>query len=296
MFRRQHARHWVLVVALLVGATIFLCAGPSAGNARSGSAPAPDSAAGNAPLAMARDTTPDLRLALNIPAFRLDVFERGALTRTYGVAPGMPSFRTPVGAFRIDHVVWNPSWIPPNSEWARDERPQPPGWANPVGRVKMHVTDLVFLHGSPHDRSIGTAASHACIRMHNSDAIALARLVVAYGAPDVAPSTLDSLVADTARTRTMQMALTVPFHVRYELAEVRDDTLFLYRDVYGFAGKRVPTVRSSALGALSRAGVDTLALRGDRLRTLIRRAARATSKLPLDSLVTPAERQADTRS
>lgn len=42
--------------------------------------------------------------------------------------------------------MWNAWWRPTESDWARKERPTAPGWDNPVGRVKLHVTGLVFLH------------------------------------------------------------------------------------------------------------------------------------------------------
>ena len=237
--------------------------------------------------AMTNDTTPDLRLTLNIPAFRLDVSERGVVSRSYAVAIGAPQFRTPIGAFRIDYMVWNPWWHPPKSEWARKEVPKAPGWMNPVGRVKMHVTDLVFLHGSPVDHSIGTAASHACIRMHNADAIELARLVVAHAAPLVSMTLLDSLVGDTARTQAVDLVLSVPIDIQYELAEVKDQTLFVYRDVYRFAGKRVPNLRSSMMAALLRSGRDTNGIRTDLVRTLTRDATRSTVRIAVDSLFAP---------
>jgi hypothetical protein len=60
-----------------------------------------------------------LRLVLNVPAARLDVLEAGTLTRSYRVAVGTADHRTPIGAFQVDRVVWNPWWVPPPFEWAR---------------------------------------------------------------------------------------------------------------------------------------------------------------------------------
>src|SRR5688500_11890243 len=178
------------------------------------------------------DTSPALRLVLNVPAYRLDVVEQGTVTRSISVAVGQPKYRTPIGHFRLDYAVWNPWWRPPASEWARKERPKAPGWSNPVGRVKLHVTGLVFLHGTPLEGSLGTAASHACVRMSNADAIELARLVHSRAGPPTPPTLLDELVADTSRTRTLVLSQTVPVDIEYRLAEVRDDDLVLYVDVY----------------------------------------------------------------
>jgi hypothetical protein len=230
------------------------------------------------------DTSPDLRLVLNVPAYRLDVVERGAVTRSIPVAVGQPKYRTPLGHFRMDYAVWNPWWRPPDSEWARTERPKAPGWSNPVGRVKLHVTGLVFLHGTPLEGSLGTAASHACVRMSNADAIALARLIHSHAGPATPPTLIDQLVADTAWTRTLVLSRTVPVDIEYRLAEVRDADLVLYFDIYRYAGTRVPSTDEQGIQALRDLRGDTSAIRLARLHELARAARRATVRLPLDSL------------
>lgn len=235
-------------------------------------------------IAPAPDTTTELRLALNVPAFRLDVIEHGVVTRSIAVAVGMPKYKTPIGHYRIDYAIWNPWWIPPDSWWARKEHREPPGWANPTGRVKLHVTGLVFLHGTPLEQSLKSAGSHACVRMTNADAIALARTVHAYAGPELPPGTLDALEADTSRTRTIALARTVPIDIVYQIAEVRADELRLYPDVYRRVGSSVSDVEREAIVTLLGAGVDTTGLRADRLHALARASRRATVRLPIDSL------------
>src|SRR5690348_4741475 len=236
------------------------------------------------------DTTDELRLVLNLPAYRPDVFEHGRVARTISVAGGQPQYPPPVGHYRVDYVVWNPWWHPPDSWWARREKITPPGWANPVGRVKLHVTELVFMHGTPLEASRGSAASHACIRMSNADAIALARLVHAYGGPALPAGLLDSLVADTSRTRTLMLSRTVPVDIDYDLAEVRTGALWLWVDVYHFAGTRVPSVESQALQALTAFaandgdGISAAVIDTARVRALVRQARRVAAHLPVESL------------
>jgi lipoprotein-anchoring transpeptidase ErfK/SrfK len=117
-----------------------------------------------------------MRLVANIPAFRLEVFVGDSLARTISIAPGMPNFRTPRGPYAITSVEWNPWWSPPKSAWAAREKPTRPGGTNPMGRVKLNVRPLYLLHGTPAERSTGSAASHGCIRLKNADALALADL------------------------------------------------------------------------------------------------------------------------
>lgn len=238
-------------------------------------------------VAPARDTTPDLRLLLNLPAYRLDVIERGEVAREISVAVGQPRYRTPLGHFRMDHIVWNPWWRPPDSEWARKERVTPPGWTNPVGRVKLHVTGLVFLHGTPLEASRGSAASHACVRMSNADAIALATLVHERAGPSLSPALLDSLVDDTSRTQTVTLDRTVPIDIVYRLAEVRGDDLAVYPDVYHLANTPASVERHVA-DAFVRAGVDTTRLSWERVHALVRASRRApTRTLVADLLQSP---------
>lgn len=270
---------------LLVGASVAMLGSVAAWRARSDVSRADgDCDASVVATPAVQDTTPELRLVLNLPAYTLDVVEHGQRTRSIPVAVGQRKYPSPVGHFRLDYATWNPWWHPPDRAWARHEKVTPPGWSNPVGRVKLHVTDLVFMHGTPLEDSRGSAASHACIRMSNADAIALARLIHAYAGPPVSPALLDSLVADTSRTRTLVLSRTVPVDFDYDLAEVRDGALWIYVDIYRLAGTRVPPVRVQALQALAQVAGDTMLIDSVRVRTLVRSAARRSVQLPLDSL------------
>lgn len=162
-----------------------------------------------------REAAPGLRLVLNAAAYRLDVYEGGERTRSYTVAVGMPGHRTPSGSFRISKIIWNPWWNPPSRAWARDAQRTPPGPGNPMGRVKMYFRNLYFIHGTPNEASLGSAASHGCVRMANEDAIELARLVHRYGSPEVSRSTIDGLVEDSRDTRTIHLARPIPLEIVY---------------------------------------------------------------------------------
>lgn len=110
---------------------------------------------------------------------RIDVSERklylysgdGQLVKTYGVAVGMPAHPTPIGTFRIITKQKNPVWNPPDSAWAAGMGPIPPGPGNPLGTRWMGLNSPgIGMHGTPAPSSIGTAASHGCIRMKIPDA------------------------------------------------------------------------------------------------------------------------------
>ena len=74
----------------------------------------------------------------------------------------------------VTEKVANPTWIPPNSPWAAGLEPVPPGASNPLGTRWIGTSaPLIGIHGTPQDWSIGSAASHGCIRMDPKDVIAL---------------------------------------------------------------------------------------------------------------------------
>ena len=91
--------------------------------------------------------------------------------RTFGVATGQSKYPTPLGRFRVV-VKWkNPWWYPPDSAWAKDLDPVPPGPSNPLGTRWMGISSPgVGIHGTPEPGSIGYSVSHGCIRMRISDA------------------------------------------------------------------------------------------------------------------------------
>ena len=126
---------------------------------------------------------PGMRLEVSLSARELKVIEGGEVVRTYGVAVGRPSNPTPTGSFRTGRIVWNPSWTPPPSDWARDKEYQPPGAAsNPMQAVKIYFrAPWYFIHGTNDPESIGEAASRGCIRMTPEDARSLANRIEEAG-------------------------------------------------------------------------------------------------------------------
>jgi len=122
---------------------------------------------------------PPMRLVVSLSARDLKVIENGDVTATYGVAVGRPSHPTPTGSFETGDIVWNPSWTPPPTDWARNKTYQPPGAAsNPMQGVKIYFqAPYYFIHGTNDPGSIGEAASHGCIRMTADDAVELAHRI-----------------------------------------------------------------------------------------------------------------------
>jgi lipoprotein-anchoring transpeptidase ErfK/SrfK len=102
----------------------------------------------------------------------LQLYEGLRVVKEYRVATGTPGYPTPVGTFEIIDKRENPTWTNPDPEgWGKD---LPafigPGPGNPLGTRAMYLNAPgIRIHGTWSSSSIGTAASHGCIRMHIQD-------------------------------------------------------------------------------------------------------------------------------
>jgi lipoprotein-anchoring transpeptidase ErfK/SrfK len=108
--------------------------------------------------------------------FRLRLFKRLKLSKSYGVAVGQPAYPTPNGLFGIVNKAVNPTWTVPDSPWAgalRNESVAGGSAQNPLKARWMGIVNGVGIHGTADSWSIGSRASHGCIRMTVSDVIDL---------------------------------------------------------------------------------------------------------------------------
>lgn len=210
-----------------------------------------------------------LKLVLNIPAMKLVVYEGDERLATYPIAVGMPGFDTPTGTFAISHAEWNPWWHPPtHREWARNERPTPPGPLNPMGRVKLFFLPLYFIHGTPEGQSIGTPASHGCVRMLNEDVVELARLLHDRAAPQVTSDEVDRILARAGTTRRVNFQDDIEVVIRYDPIVVEGREVFAYPDIYD----RNAIHTESVYQALLAAGYDVSAVDHEAVRQFVERA------------------------
>ncbi len=111
---------------------------------------------------------------------RARVFRRGELVKTYRVAVGEPKYPTPTGTFSVQSKQIDPIWNVPDSEWAGDLAGKTiPGGdpKNPLIARWIGFNGSVGFHGTKSVDSIGTAASHGCVRMRKADVIDLYRRV-----------------------------------------------------------------------------------------------------------------------
>ncbi len=117
-------------------------------------------------------------IRIDVSERRLYLYDGNEVVKTYPVAVGVSRYPTPKGDFRIISKVYHPSWTPPPSPWAAGLKPIPAGPGNPLGTRWMGLSvPHVGIHGTYASGSIGTAASHGCIRMYIKDVEQLFEIV-----------------------------------------------------------------------------------------------------------------------
>ncbi len=115
-------------------------------------------------------------LTVNRSTFELKLWENLELSKTYTVAIGAAGFDTPAGEYAIQNKAVDPAWNVPDSDWAGDlAGTVVPGGApdNPLKARWMGIFDGAGIHGTDDVGSLGSAASHGCVRMAVSDVIEL---------------------------------------------------------------------------------------------------------------------------
>lgn len=100
-------------------------------------------------------------------SFRLRFYKRLHLAQTYRIAVGQAGLETPAGLYHVQDKTVNPSWHVPESAWAGKLAGKviPPGPDNPIKARWLGIYNGAGIHGTSDIGSLGTAASHGCIRM-----------------------------------------------------------------------------------------------------------------------------------
>lgn len=171
-------------------------------------------------------------LQLNLPATRLDLYVNGTFKKSFPVSIGMPRYPTPIRDFNISMIIWNPWWIPPDSDWAKNAEKTPPGPGNPLGVVKMLMEDGVRIHGTNKRSSIGHAQSHACVRMFNDDAQEVAWTIQERYSEKTDPDLPLKYKKNRRSSYYVKLFEEVPVEVVYRQVERKGDRLLLHPNPY----------------------------------------------------------------
>lgn len=183
----------------------------------------------------------DTRIVVNIPAFRMDVFQDGSLTKSYKIGIGYPEFPLPQGLRKAKQIIFNPTWTPPDSPWVAKMKNATPGETiqagdkdNPLGPIKIPIGLPSLIHGGKSPARIGKFASHGCVGLTTPQIKDFTVVLARVSKTDQVPTKMDAYLEDKEKTQTVKLNETVPVELRYETIVLeKDGKLHIYKDVYG---------------------------------------------------------------
>ncbi|MET0645573.1 MAG: L,D-transpeptidase [Pyrinomonadaceae bacterium] len=218
---------------------------------------------------------PDIRLTLNVPSFRLTMWQNGREVKSWNVGVGMKDYPIYIGEREASEVIWNPPWIPPASSWVKGVRPgeviKASDPRNPLGKVKIPLGDAYLIHQAKGPGDLGNLVSHGCVRMMRADLYELAEKIVAARS---LPVTRRQIAAAKASKKTLVAALDEPIEVdiNYDTLVVEGGVLYIYPDVYDRRTNTAARLREE----LRASGVDASSLDNAELEKMLASVTRRT--------------------
>lgn len=221
---------------------------------------------------------PDIRVTLNVPSFRLTLWQNGKEVKSYFVGVGLKDHPIYIGDREATEIIWNPAWIPPASDWVREMNGVTPGEIikasdprNPLGKMKIPLGDRYLIHQAAKTTDVGNLVSHGCVRMLRSDLFDLAEKIVAVRSPNL-PAKRIAAAKRSLRTLVVRLEEPVPVDINYDTLVVEGGILHIYPDVYD----RRMNVPARLRNELTLSGVDVSNLNDATIRKMLSKVTRKT--------------------
>lgn len=215
----------------------------------------------------------DVHITVNIPAFQLTLWQGDKEVRTYQIGIGRKEFQLPSGLRYAKQIVFNPEWIPPDSEWVLEhdvepgERVEADDPRSPLGKVKIPLgRGGILIHQAFKPGDIGHLVSHGCARLLLNELYEFIDQIIAARAVPVSRPRLEQAKQDKERFAiTLDAPLVVDLN--YDTQVVEGGILHLYPDVYDKKTNTVENLRAE----LKDAGVDDAKLDDRTLQQMLDR-------------------------
>jgi L,D-transpeptidase catalytic domain len=212
-------------------------------------------------------------ITVDIPAFRLTLWQNSKEVSTYQIGIGRSSFPLPSGERKATEIIWNPEWIPPDSSWVEEtedvevgERIEADDLRNPLGKIKIPLGGGILIHEAASPSDIGRLVSHGCVRMLTEDIFDLTEKIVAARG---LPLTREQIEQAKMSTDRLAAKLDPPIWVdiNYDTQVVEGGVLHLFPDVYHRSVNPLGDLRLE----LMRNGVDVASIDDRTLEQLLER-------------------------
>jgi hypothetical protein len=221
---------------------------------------------------------PDIRLTLNVPSFRLTLWQNGKEVKSYYVGVGLKEHPIYIGDREATELIWNPVWIPPSSDWVNDIKGVSPGEIikasdprNPLGKLKIPLGDRYLIHQAAKTTDVGNLVSHGCVRMPRSDLYDLAEKIISARSVNVSPKRI-AAAKRSSRMLVVRLEEPVPVDINYDTLVVEEGVLHIYPDVYARGTNRPARLRAE----LQTSNIDASNLSEETIKRMLRRVTRRT--------------------
>lgn len=216
----------------------------------------------------------DIKITVNVPAFLLTLWQNGKEVKTYDIGIGRKSFPVVIGEREATEIIFNPAWIPPDSEWVREaegiepyERIEPGDPDNPLGKLKIPLGDAYLIHEAQKPSDIGNLVSHGCIRMLRQDIFDLGEKIIAARNLPMSREEIERLKRSFDR-HVVSLGNPLTVDINYDTEVVEGGILHIYPDVYDREDSPVEKLRAE----LQSVGIDISKIDDRSLDQMISRA------------------------
>jgi lipoprotein-anchoring transpeptidase ErfK/SrfK len=218
----------------------------------------------------------DIRITINIPAFQTTLWQSGKEVRTYEIGIGRKEFPLPSGLRYARQIIFNPDWIPPDSEWVYEhdvepgERVEADDPRNPLGKIKIPIGGGgILIHQAFKASDIGHLVSHGCVRIRLDELYELIDSIIAARS---LPGSREQIERSKKSKNRFVIKLDAPLvvDISYDTQVVEGGVLHLYPDVYGKKTNTIENLRAE----LKEAGVEDSKLDDRTLQQMLERVTR----------------------
>lgn len=214
------------------------------------------------------ENQPDIKITVDVPAFHLTLWQSGKEVKTYEIGVGQREFPLVIGMRRASQIIWNPEWVPPDSDWVEDSHSDvQPGEhidaddpRNPLGKVKIPLGDAFLIHQATGPANLGHLVSHGCVRMLQSDLYDLTEKIMAARGWPVSRQQIEQSKKNTDR---LVARLNPPLivDINYDTQVIEGGVLRIYPDVYNRNTNTVDNLRAELQSAGVTARLDDATLK-----------------------------------
>ena len=188
----------------------------------------------------------DIQLTVNVPAFQMTLWQNGKEVKNYPIGVGKKDYPIFIGLPKARSIIWNPDWIPPDSEWVKPAlrgviiKPTDP--RNPLGKLKIPLGYGYLIHQAKGTQDLGNLVSHGCVRVMKNDLYDLSEKLISARSLDFSAENI-SKAKKTKETFIVEFNKPLQLEITYDTIVIKAGKLHIYPDVYSFNKNTIANLR-----------------------------------------------------